>query len=429
MTRPMRGLPPATLEEIVSNRALREAARTALLWHDRAVVLGRVASLTAQRAESIASLLARGSTVATLMSDTPGVVTTTLAIWRAGGTVVPLDPRLAPEEVARRLAHTGASGLIAHEEHVERAERALGALESRGRGGARKRAGVQLLVSRASRLVPGRIVPRRERARGGERDVRVNEVAFIAYPGGDGAADRAVVLTHTNVMASVLRVSIARGDGPEDVALATRPLWDVSALVADVLSRLVTGGAVAIVTRHDVGTLLAAIEQHRTTDVCLSDEARTELTEAGRIPARAVRSVRKLVSARSRSAMTVRRALADRFPDAETIETYGKLETTDGILTARHGIVFRKPDTLGLPHPGLVVSILDPAGRALKPGAIGEIACRGAVVMRGYHRAPALTRQVLGAGWLRTGDLGCIDADGEVQLVGAREKLVREHGA
>ena len=424
----MRGIPPATLEEVVTNRALREPARPALLWHERAILLGRLAGLIASRAEAVSACLPPGSTIACLMSNTPGLVSTTLAVWRAGSSLAPLDPWLAPAEIARRLAHSGASGLVVHEEHVERAEAALRELEAGRRGAGR----IVLLVSQGVRLVPGRLGPRpRSAARGRPR---ASDVAFIAYPpeqsgparrsaadATPAGAPRAIVLTHTNVMASALRSSIARGDGPEDVALATHPLWNVSALVSEVLSRFVTGAPVALLPRPDVGLLAAAIEQHRATDISLSSDLRALVTESSRLPARAIRSVRKVLSPADRVPMTVRRALADRFPDAEMIETYGRTEATDGILIARHGVVFRKPDTLGIPLPGLVVSILDPAGRALKPRQVGEIACRGAVVMRGYHRAPALTRAVLGDGSFRTGDLGCIDGDGEVQLVRARE--------
>jgi fatty-acyl-CoA synthase/long-chain acyl-CoA synthetase len=85
---------------------------------------------------------------------------------------------------------------------------------------------------------------------------------------------------------------------------------------------------------------------------------------------------------------------------------------------ARQDSLFRKPDTLGKPHPGLVVGVVDEAGRTLRPGQRGEIVCRGAVVMRGYHRAARLSDEVLQGGWLHTRDLGYIDEDGEFELVG-----------
>src|SRR6185369_6816068 len=74
----------------------------------------------------------------------------------------------------------------------------------------------------------------------------INDVAFHAYARSADGALRAAVLTHANVVASALRLSIARGDGPEDVALASHSSADVSGLVGEVLSRLIVGGAVAL---------------------------------------------------------------------------------------------------------------------------------------------------------------------------------------
>jgi acyl-CoA synthetase (AMP-forming)/AMP-acid ligase II len=246
----------------------------------------------------------------------------------------------------------------------------------------------------------------------------VNDVAFLAYRGETGTPLRAAILTHANVVASALRISIARGDAPEDVALASHPTCDVAALVAEVLSRLIAGGSVALLGPNGAGALVERIEQHRVTDVSLSADIAAALAEHGALPRRAVRSVHKVLLRDPTLPLTLKRQLNDRFPDAELIQTHGGVETTSGILTARHGAAFRKPDTLGVPHPGLVLAIVDGSGRALRPGEKGEIACRGAVLMRGYHRAAQPTRDVFRDGWLRTGDLGYIDPDGELSLVG-----------
>jgi long-chain acyl-CoA synthetase len=248
----------------------------------------------------------------------------------------------------------------------------------------------------------------------------VNDVAFLAYFGAAGDAPRAAVLTHANVVASALRLGIARGDGPDDVALASHPSCDVAALVAEVLSRLIGGGAVALLGPGGVAALLEQVDRHRVTDLSISAELAGALAEGRRPPRRAVRSVRKLLVRDPSLPLTVKRQLADAFPAAELIQTHGGVATTDGILTARHGEVFRKPDTLGRPHPGLVVAVLDASGRELRPRERGEIACRGAVVMRGYHRAPQATREALRDGWLRTGDLGYIDSDGDLCLLGLK---------
>ena len=417
----------STAEEIVTSRARREPLRPALGWRERMVLLGRFADIVAERAQAIAQFVRPGQAIAQVMSDTPAFVSTTFAIWRANCTAVPLDPGLPPEEIGRRLAHSEVAALIAHEEHLERAERASAAAEG----------GALVLVSRGLRLLPiGRrgasrraserrrpvalLDGARRRAGASGGVTGINDVAFHAYAGSADGGLRAAVLTHANVVASALRLSIARGDGPEDVALASHASADVSALVGEVLSRLIVGGAVALLGPNGLRELADRIEQHRVTDVSLASDLAAQLAETSGPPRRALRSVRKLLLRDPGLPLTLKRELLDRFGRAELLQSHGSIESTDAIFTARQGTVFRKPATLGVPHPGLVVAVVDPDGRPVRPGQRGEIVCRGAVVMRGYHRRPQLTRAVLRDGWLHTGDLGYIDADGDLSLVGRR---------
>ena len=406
-------LPFPTAEEIVTSRARREPMRPALEWHHRGMLLGRLADLTAATADALAARVPPGACIAQLMASTPGVVVMTLGIWRAGCVAVPLDPALPAAEVARRLRHSGTHTVVVHEEHVPAAEEALRLV-----GGA-----VQLLVSRGPDLLPvgrpakPRLVPARRTAKP-RRAAQVHDTAFHAWVTTRDGTPRAVLLSHANVVASSLRVSGGRGDGPDDVALATHALHDVAGLVAEVLSRLISGSAVAILGPGGADNVLRTIEDHRVTDLSLSSDHVAQLLELRRIPRRPIRSVRKILLRNVRLPMTVKHELADRFPDAELIQSYGRPESTAGILMARQEELFRKADTLGKPHPGLVVGVVDEAGRMLRPGQRGEIVCRGAVVMQGYHRAPALTREALRGGWLHTGDLGYIDEDGAFELVG-----------
>jgi long-chain acyl-CoA synthetase len=405
------GSPFPTAEEIVTSRARREPMRPALEWHRRGLLLGRLADLTVAKADALGASVPPGAVVAQVMTDTPGLVVATLAIWRAGCVAAPLDARLAPADLGAHLAHARVDAVVVHEEHVERVEEALrlAACEA------------PLLVSRGPNLLPagrpGRFCAVPRRALSDRRRPASSDVAFLAYQPHSGEP-RAVVLSHANVVASSLRVSGGRGDGPDDVALATHPLHDVAGFVAEILSRLVSGGSAAILGRTDADAVLESVENHRVTDLSLSSDLVAQLLERARVPRRAVRSVRKILLRNVRLPMTAKRELASRFPGAELVQSYGLAETTDGILMAGHDVLFRKPDTLGKPHPGLVVGVADEAGRLLRPGLTGEIVCRGAVVMRGYHRAPRLTAGVLRDGWLHTGDLGYIDEDGEIQLAG-----------
>ncbi len=426
----------ATAEEIIVGRARREPHRGALGWRDRTILLGRLAGHVESRAEALAAALPPGGAVAQLMSDTPGLVATTLAAWRHGSTSVPLDPGSPTEALAFKIGSSSAIGVVAHEEHVDTASDALRAAGSPA----------ILLVSRGLRLIeagrPGRPSRRgagsrvvdlatrragRAAARGGPGPSAVNEIAFHAWlPGSDGP-HRAALLTHANVVSSALRTGIARGDGSDDVALAVGPLWDVRVLVGEVLARLVSGGSIVLPGPGGPREVYERIEAHRATDLSLSAAGAAVIAEAASPSRRAIRSVRKVLlrDPGLLLSLTQKREVADRFPAAELLQSWGRVETTGPIATARHGAVFRKPDTLGTPHPGLVVGIADPEGRLLRPGLRGEIVLRGAVVMRSYLGAPGATREALRDGWLHTGDLGYIDGDGDLASSGGRPRKVR----
>jgi acyl-CoA synthetase (AMP-forming)/AMP-acid ligase II len=417
----------STAEEILSNRARREPLGPAIGWGERMVLLGRFAELVAERAEAIARLVRPGGAIAQIMSDTPAAVGTTLSIWRAGCTAVPLDHRLSPQQIGRRLAHSSVRAVIAHEEHLERAQQATASAS-----------GALVLVARGLRLLPAgaasrerrsgagrRLVPlpgpwREGRTRSRGRSHTVNEIAFHAYTGQPEGPPRAAVITHANVVASALRTSIARGDASGDVSLASHPCSDVSALVGEVLSRMIVGGAVVLLGPGGLEALAERVDQHRITDLSLASDIAAELAEAGGLPRRIARSVRKLVLRDPTLPLTVKRGLLDGFARSELVQSHGCVEATDAIATAREGTVFRKPDSLGTPHPGLVVAVVDPEGRTVRAGQRGEIVCRGAVVMRGYHRRLGMTREALRQGWLHTGDMGYIDADGELGLIKRR---------
>ncbi|MFM7140478.1 MAG: AMP-binding protein [Alphaproteobacteria bacterium] len=429
----------ATAEEIIVGRARREPHRGAFGWRDRMILLGRFAGHVDARAEVLASSLPRGGVLAQVMSDTPGSVATTLAAWRHGATSAPLDPGLSSGALAARLELSAVDAVVAHEEHADHAGEALRTACS----------GALLLVSRGLRLIdagrPGRpagrgkaarvvdLAARRARRAGSKREDPaggVNEIAFHAYLPGGEARPRAALLTHANVISSALRTGIARGDGHDDVALAAGPLWDVQALVGEVLARLVSGGSIVLPGPGGPREIHERIDAHRVTDLSLSAAEAALVAEATRPARRVVRSVRKVLlrDPELHLSLTQKREITDRFPAAELLQSWGRVETTGPIATSRQGAVFRKPDTLGTPHPGLVVGVVDADGRPARPGQRGEIVCRGAVVMRSYLGAAAATREVLRDGWLHTGDLGYIDGDGDLSSSGVRARETRRPG-
>jgi long-chain acyl-CoA synthetase len=84
--------------------------------------------------------------------------------------------------------------------------------------------------------------------------------------------------------------------------------------------------------------------------------------------------------------------------------------------------------TAGVPVPETAVKIVDPEGRELPRGEVGEIVARGPTVMKGYLGQPAATADTIRDGWLHTGDLGVMDEDGYVQVVDRKKDMILVSG-
>ncbi len=110
---------------------------------------------------------------------------------------------------------------------------------------------------------------------------------------------------------------------------------------------------------------------------------------------------------------------------------FGQTESTGGITLTLPGDSFeRKSETVGIPYPHVDVKIIDPAtGKVVPVGERGELCCRGFLVMTGYYKMPEKTAETIDSeGWLHTGDLATMDAQGYVNIVGRLKEMVIRGG-
>jgi long-chain acyl-CoA synthetase len=115
-----------------------------------------------------------------------------------------------------------------------------------------------------------------------------------------------------------------------------------------------------------------------------------------------------------------------RVPGAQIYEGYGLTESAS--LVSANPLNARRLGSVGLPVPGCEVSIQDDAGQALAAGENGEICVRSPGVLSGYWHAPEATATALAGGWLHTGDIGHLDADGYLYVVDRKKDLIIRGG-
>jgi acyl-CoA synthetase (AMP-forming)/AMP-acid ligase II len=139
---------------------------------------------------------------------------------------------------------------------------------------------------------------------------------------------------------------------------------------------------------------------------------------------RAGASLRRVITGASPMSPAERNELRELFPNADLYDIYGQTEASPGISVLGPQDFFSKPDSVGKPMPGVHIAIVDEQGQELQAGETGEITCQGPNIMQGYLNNEAATRSTLVKGRLHTGDMGFIDEEGFLYIVGRKKDLI-----
>ncbi len=216
--------------------------------------------------------------------------------------------------------------------------------------------------------------------------------------------------------------------GPDTVLYACTPMFHAAGHEFMLLQTLGAGGTVVSRRRFDATGIVADVDKHAATHVffvpTMSAAIAAALTEAGTTWP----SVKLWMSAASPLPEWVRDAILKSAPDVRLWNCYGLTE--GGTLTYMRddAIATRPGHCVGRAGPGMAVRIVDAEGNDAPHDEVGEIVCRSPESMSGYWQDSHLTAQVVRNGWVHTGDLGSLDADGYLTLAGRLKDVVISGG-
>lgn len=249
------------------------------------------------------------------------------------------------------------------------------------------------------------------------------QVAALVYTSGSTGAPKGVMLAHRSLMFNALTTARARGFGPGDVIVLALPCTHIMALSTALLAGLAAGATVRLMARFTVDGVLAALADGGSvmTGVPPMFEQILRRIEAGEAALHAPR-LRMIGSGGAPLDPALKARVEARF-GLPLNNGYGLTEAGPGVASTVFGPV-RADGSIGYAYPDCAVRIDGAAG-----DGVGELLFRGPGVMLGYYRNPEASAEALTAdGWLRTGDLARIDADGALHLVGRRKELIIRSG-
>ncbi len=382
-------------------------------------VTHRLADLT-QRAARLASGLRGlgvrpGDRVGVVMTNSVDVVLAYLAIWHAGAAAMPVVPAVTPAELAHVLRDSEATVVLATAASIALVRAAATGLDvavvvADETPGPDEHLLADLVETAALGLVP--------RA--------ATDLAALLYTGGTTGRAKGVMLSHGNLLAmAAARQRVVEQAGTTGVLLPL-PISHVFGLI-NVVSRLFASrpGTMHLMGRFTAQAFVEQVERDRIEASAVVPSMLQLLLELD-LERHDLRSLSYVTSGGAPLAPSTRAEFERRVPTARVCDGYGCTEVTS--TATMNPPDARRDGTVGLPLEGVQLRVVDAEGAVLGVGVDGEVCVRSPGVMLGYWQDEPATRATVVDGWLRTGDIGHLDADGYLSVVDRTKDLIIRGG-
>jgi len=424
-----------------------------------------------------------GARLAILADNHPRWVAAYLGIIAAGCTTVPLDTALQAGQVTKLLKDSGSSLLFADAKHFSLAREAVAGLNIplvlteevtlTEKVARTEKMRAEKIAAPSSELHPPEppdaaatslTVPNLDQifAQGSgtfqPATASPGDIAGILYTSGTTADPKGVMLTHANLMGEVAAVFGRLDIGPQDAVLGVLPMFHVLAQMANLLLPLAKGARVVYLETLNTSELMRALRERGITAFAvvpqffylIHERIFKEVAARGKIASLLVRLLMNLNRALRKFGLnagslffrkihdtfgTKMRYLitgGSRFDAAvasdfqafgiDVLNAYGLTETAAAAFLNPPGKVVI--GSVGPALPGVEGKIVDLQPQENGGPPVGEIAIRGAIVMKGYWHRPDATAAIFQDGWLLTGDLGYLDDLGNLFITGRKKELI-----
>ncbi|MFJ4048889.1 MULTISPECIES: class I adenylate-forming enzyme family protein [Pseudomonas] len=357
--------------------------------------------------------VSHGDKVAFLASSSRQWVEAFYGTVKIGAVAVPLNYRETPEQISMMLEDSGSKVLFISEPH---AEAFAGLLER-----------LQLPVVRLESLEAFKADHADEPHPAGS--LSEHDPAVILYTGGTTGRSKGVLLSHANLFWNSLNEIIDTDMEEGDNTLIATPLHHSAALNCWLLPHLYLGATATLLEKYATEDVLRVISKERVTNTFMPPSLAREFVLHPLAKALDVSSMTRwyvgsgILTANDRSAMKAC------IPGVKIYYQYGLTEAGPIATVLKEEDYERARGSIGRAFQNVEVAIVDDKGNIAPAGEIGEIVLRGPTIMLGYHNRPDATADAIDQdGWLHTGDLAHMDANGFVYFYDRLKDMIKTGG-
>lgn len=353
----------------------------------------------------------KGDRIAVLMNSNHLYAAIIHACIRLNLIIVPINTRLAPEEISWQLANTQSRILLYDQTHSKKAE----TIQSLGH---------RIALFSEDNLAESDYTQITEAGRvNWSGKIDMEDPFAIIHTSGTSGKPKGAVLSYGNMFYAAMASAYRIGHIPDDKWLCVLPLYHVGGL--SILIRAVLYGiTVDLRQKFDVDEINHALSHEDITLVSLVPTMLYRLLEA-RKGAWNSKLRLVLVGGAATTRELIERCKTENIPIATT---YGLTEAASQVATTLPEDAIRKVGTVGKPLMFTQVRVVDENGDNQPQGEYGEILVTGPTVMQGYYGDEEATKKAIQDGWLHTGDIGYFDAEGDLFLVQRRSDLIVSGG-
>jgi fatty-acyl-CoA synthase len=257
------------------------------------------------------------------------------------------------------------------------------------------------------------------------------DVVNMQYTSGTTGFPKAVMLTHHNIVNNGYWIGYHQRLGPSDRVCIPVPLFHCFGCVLGVMACVNHGSTMILLETFDPLLAMASVDRERCTGLYGVPTMFLAILDHPMFDRFDYSSLRTGIMAGSPCPIHTMRQVMEKMHAREITICYGLTEGSPVMSQTRaDDDIERKCETVGQAMPGIEVRVVDPdSGREQPPGRPGEVVCRGYNIMKGYYNMPAATAAVIDAdGWLHSGDVGTMDAEGYLKIAGRLKDIIIRGG-